>query len=171
MGSVELNPFAILTFIAAPAILTNSSSVMALGTSNRFARTIDRVRALAALVEGKENDPDPEFGLRLRQLRVAEQRALFLVRALTAFYLSVGSFAAASLVSLLGAVFFLADQQALRHLALGTAFLAGVAGVGGLVAGSALLVWETRLALQILNEEVQFRLRQPPRPPNANPPV
>ena len=42
MDPLITNPFAVLTFIAAPAILTNASSVMALGTSNRFARAIDR---------------------------------------------------------------------------------------------------------------------------------
>src|SRR6266850_3010914 len=76
MDGFGTNPFGILTFIVAPAILTNASSVMALGTSNRFARAIDRARALSAQIEGKENDPDPEIGLRIRQLRVAERRVL-----------------------------------------------------------------------------------------------
>src|ERR1700674_4295699 len=115
---MDPNHFSILTFIVAPAILTNASSIMALGTSNRFARTIDRARALSSQVEGKEHDRDPEIALRMRQLRVAERRALLLVRALTAFYLSVGSFAAASLVSLLGAVFFVAHSEALHNATL-----------------------------------------------------
>ena len=38
--TVGINPFGILTFIVAPVILTNASSVMALGTSNGFARAI-----------------------------------------------------------------------------------------------------------------------------------
>src|SRR5437588_9007866 len=100
MDGFGTNPFGMLTFIVAPAILTNASSVMALGTANRFARAIDRARDLAAQVDGKEQDRDPEMALRIRQLRYAERRALVLVRALTAFYLSLGSFAAASLVSL-----------------------------------------------------------------------
>src|SRR5207244_8741946 len=149
MDAWELNPFALLTFIVAPAILTNASSVMALGTSNRFARAIDRARALSSQVEGKENDPDPEVALRTRQLRYAERRALLLVRALTAFYLSVGSFAAASLVSLLGAVFVVAHQELLRQVTLVVALGAGMAGVRGLVAGSALLVGETGMALRV----------------------
>ena len=102
MDPLGTNPLGILTFIVAPAILTNAPSVMALGTANRFARAIDRARALSFEVEGKEHDPDPAIALRIRQLHSAERRALLLVRALTAFYLSVGSFAAASLVSLLG---------------------------------------------------------------------
>jgi hypothetical protein len=165
MDGVGSNPLGMLTFIVAPAILTNASSVMALGTSNRFARTIDRARALSAKVQGNESDPDPEIALQIRQLRTAERRALFLVRALTAFYLSVGSFAAASLVSLLGAVFFVAQSEALHVAALTIAMCAGVAGVGGLVTGSGLLVWETRMALGILREETTFMLkRSPPRP-------
>jgi hypothetical protein len=156
------NPLGILTFIVAPAILTNASSVMALGTSNRFARAIDRARSLAALIERKEQDPDPETALRLRQLRVAERRTLLLVRALTAFNLSVGSFAAASLVSLLGAVLFIAGSDWPHQATLVAAFCAGGVGVGGLVTGSGLVVWETRLALRILREEMDFLLKRSP---------
>src|SRR6266496_2868527 len=50
-GGLGANPFGILTFIVAPAILTNASTVIALGTSNRFARAIDRARALSSQVE------------------------------------------------------------------------------------------------------------------------
>ena len=154
------SPFGLLTFIVAPAILTNASSVMTLGTSNRFARAIDRVRELSLLVEGKEHDPDPAIALRVRQLRYAERRTLLLVRALTSFYLSVGSFAAASLVSLLGAAFDIAHQEQLRLITLAVAFCAGLGGVGGLVSGSGLLVWETRMALRILSEETEFLLNR-----------
>src|SRR5262249_35786655 len=142
-GGLGANPFGILTFIVAPAILTNASTVIALGTSNRFARTIDRARALSSQVEGKENDPDPEIALRFRQLRYAERRALFLVRALTAFYLSVGAFAAASLISLVSAVLFVVHTEFLHQASLVAALCAGVVGVGSLVTGSGLLVLET----------------------------
>lgn len=156
------NLFGLLTFIVAPAILTNASSVMALGTSNRFARAIDRARALYALVEGKSDDANPETAARIRQLRYAEVRALFLVRALTAFYLSVGAFAAASLVSLLGAIFFVSQYEMLHYVTLAGAFVAGLTGIGGLVTGSACLVWETRMALKVLRTETDI-IFQPPR--------
>lgn len=164
MDPLSTNPFAILTFIAAPAILINASSVLTLGTSNRFARAVDRARSLAAEIEkrrvpGKEDDQDAEGRLRARQLAFAERRALYLVRALTAFYLSVGAFAAASFASLLGAIFTVAGLDVYRNVALGIALPAGAAGVGGLVSGSGLLVWETRMALRILLEETDF-LRQ-----------
>src|SRR3954468_11632326 len=60
MPVLETNPFAILTFIAAPAILTNASSVLALGTSNRFARTIDRMRAMIRILDQKAGKDDAE---------------------------------------------------------------------------------------------------------------
>lgn len=162
MEGFGTNPFGMLTFIVAPAILTNASSVMSLGTANRFARAIDRVRELSEQVKGKEHDPDPEIVLRIRQLRVAERRTLLLVRALTAFYLSVGSFAAASLISLVSAVFFVAHTESLHFATLVLAFGAGLGGVGGLVAGSTLVVWETRMALYILREETEFLLHRSP---------
>jgi hypothetical protein len=160
VAALDTNPFAILTFIAAPAILTNASSVMGLGTSNRFARAIDRVRTLSRELEGQENQHDPETEFRFRQLHVAQRRALLLVRALSAFYLAVGSFAGASLVSLLGAVFVLAERDLLRHFALGIGLVCGMLGIGGLMLGAGLLIGETRLTLQILGEETEHLLRR-----------
>lgn len=160
MDPLGANPLSILTFIAAPAILTNASSVMALGTSNRFARAIDRARSLAAEVKRKQSAPDSESALQIRQLRYSEKRVLILVRALTAFYLSVGCFAAASLASLLAAIFVFMGQHPLQQVSLMGALGAGVIGIAGLVSGSALLVWETRLALQILTDETRLLREQ-----------
>ena len=47
------NPFAALTAIVAPAILTSASSVLALGTSNRLGRVVDRTRVVAGNVAGE----------------------------------------------------------------------------------------------------------------------
>jgi hypothetical protein len=156
MDPLVTNPFAVLTFIAAPAILTNASSVMALGTSNRFARSIDRARSLASALENGQAMPEALARLRLKQLRSANRRALLLVRALTAFYLSLGAFAAASFTSLLGAVFVITHHEVARQVAMAIAFGCGIVGVGGLVGGSATLVWETRLTLAILAEETEL---------------
>jgi len=159
MEPLAANPLSLLTFIAAPAILTNASSIMSLGTANRFARAIDRARALSKEVGEQPRDDDPNVVFKLRQLRYAERRALLLVRALTAFYVSVGSFGAASLISLVAGVFFVAQQDLPRQIALGVALAAGVVGVGGLVAGSGLLVFETRMTLHILREETAMMLK------------
>lgn len=150
------NPFTMLTLIAAPAVLTNASSVLALGTSNRFARAVDRARALAALLENKEASGDSVDSMRLRQIERLEKRILLLLHALAIFYASLGSFAAASLVSLLGAGLATSTHHLMFRIALGIAIVAGVLGVGGLVIGCSMLVRETRLAVVNLSEEAAF---------------
>src|ERR1700712_2519132 len=100
MQSLTDTPFAALSLIAAPAVLTNAASVLALGTSNRFARAVDRQRQLSALLEADDGRTDPALGeLRLHQLRRTERRGQLLLRALTSFYMSLASFAAAALSS------------------------------------------------------------------------
>lgn len=154
------NPFAVLTFIVAPAILTNAASVMALSTSNRFARAVDRARTLAKELGESTRGEDEVVRIRARQLNFANRRARLLVRALTAFYLSMGAFAAASLTSLLGAALVVAHLDAARPVALVLALGCGALGVGGLVGGSVLLVWETRLTLAIIREESELVARR-----------
>ena len=48
MAPFSDNPFAALTIVVAPAILTNASSVLCLGTANRLARVVDRTRVVSA---------------------------------------------------------------------------------------------------------------------------
>src|ERR1700686_4833846 len=87
------NAFQLLTFIAAPALLTNASTVLVLSTSNRFARAVDRARKL----EDSPGAPDRE-----RALLLVTRRALALNRALTAFYVAIASFAIGTFSELLG---------------------------------------------------------------------
>ena len=152
------NPFGMLTFIIAPAMLTNASSIMTLTTSNRLARAVDHARSLATLAADRRNGPGPVIEIR-RQLQSAARRVSIVVRALTAFYVSVGSFAAVGLLSLLGVVFAVDEIGPIRHLVPGVVLCIGVAGVLGLVSGTGLLVWETRLALRNLSEETAFQLK------------
>jgi hypothetical protein len=159
MDPLVTNPFAVLTFIAAPAILTNASSVMALGTSNRFARAVDRARALAAELQSGRTLSDELARRKVQLLKSTNRRALLLVRALTSFYLSLGAFAAASFTSLLGAIFVISHHDLPRQMSMLVAFGCGVLGVGGLVFGSAILVFETRLTLAILREETEITIR------------
>lgn len=158
MDPINSNPFSLLTFIAAPAILTNASSVNVLSTSNRLARSMERARAISHQIEQHQGEGDGENEVRLKLLKFAERRTLIIVRALTCFYTAVGSFAAASLISLLGAVFVAAHQDLLQQTTLAISLVAGVIGVGGLAAGSGLLVFETRMALRGMSEETKFLL-------------
>src|SRR5579859_6241490 len=103
MSAVSDNPFAILTLIAAPAVFTNASSVLALGTGNRLARVVDRARFLTAEMRKSTNFTSQHSRMLLTQLGRTEKRSRLLVEAMTFFYTAIGSFAAASLISLGGA--------------------------------------------------------------------
>jgi hypothetical protein len=156
---MDANPFGILTFVAAPAILTNASSVNALATSNRLGRATDRARQISAILENHTNDTDPWRIAYLQILGFAERRIKMLVRAMSCFYTAIGSFASASLVSLFGAVFFVRQWQLCGMAAMVASLVIGVIGVGGLAYGSALLVWETRVTLQSVSTETAFLLQ------------
>jgi hypothetical protein len=153
MPFVATNPFTVLTLIAAPAVLTNASSVLALGTSNRFARAIDRARALSQQLEGKRGESDPLTPMRIQQLNRTEKRAIILLQALRTFYTSLGSFAAAALISLLGATLAASEHRFVFQIALWLALVSGIIGVTGLVIGCSMLVHETRLAVINISEE------------------
>src|ERR1700681_3790797 len=99
---ISTNPFAVLTLISAPAVLTNASCVLLFGTGNRYGRAIDRVHELSDTAEREMNLQEDELRLRIRQLEAGEARTLLIVRALTCFYTAVAGFVASTLVSLIG---------------------------------------------------------------------
>ncbi|HEY3332156.1 MAG TPA: DUF2721 domain-containing protein [Capsulimonadaceae bacterium] len=158
------NAFTMLTFIAAPAVLTNAASVLALGTSNRFARAVDRARTLAQQLTQKAMEHEPDaYAILVRQFDRVQARTILLVRALKCFYSALGSFAAAALVSLIGAGLALSTHHWLYTGAVTVALAAGVYGVSAMVWGSSLLVRDTQLAVVNLSEEgelVRAQMRQ-----------
>ena len=149
------NPFAILTFIAAPAVFTNASSVLALGTGNRLARVVDRTRQIAREIHGAQPG-DASAQMWVSHLSRMEKRGGLLVRAMSFFYGAVGAFAGASLISILGAALAESSYRLPFELVAGTGVVAGGAGFVGLVVGCVLLVTETRLALSIIVEEAEL---------------
>ena len=157
------NPFAVLTAVVAPAILTNACSVLALGTSNRLARVVDRTRVvareLAALEPGGSSHAQGDYGSWAAQLAGLQVRTRLLVKALRVIYGSLGLFATAALVSVLGSIVTYYGQRVLFQLTAGLALLAGAVAVVGLASGCALMVHETRLAVENLAEEAKMHLR------------
>lgn len=149
------NPFAALSLIVAPAILTNASTLLILSTANRLARAVDRAHALTQELE-KRGDFGSEICRQLlRELTAAEERSILLVRALRIFYLAVGAFASAALLSLVGAL--LAPKlpagfsSGLEILVVAVALVAA----GSLVLGAVLLVRETRMVVSVLSEQAE----------------
>jgi hypothetical protein len=153
------NPFAAFSMIVAPAILTNASSVLAMSTSNRLARAVDRARELARQLEAAEAphgsmgpDTRTEFERRLKELSATEVRTTMLLHVLQSFYFALGGFASSTLAALLGAVLAPIGPDvaviALEIAAVG----AGTIGVAALVRGSLLLVRETSIAVRVISE-------------------
>lgn len=153
--AVHGNPLAILTFIAAPAVLTNAASLLTLGTSNRFARNVDRSRAVIKLLENPAIAGD-EREMYRRLLAWLERRMQMLMSAMSCLYFAIGCFAAGCLTSLLGAIIASTDHPWVLTAILSVALAAGLAGLAGLIYGGSLLVRETRLALATIREEMHF---------------
>lgn len=148
----ETNPFAALSLIVAPAILTNASSLLAMSTSNRLARAVDRARELAKQLESSAPGAGQnEAARRLDELAAVEDRSMMLLSALRSFYVGLGAFATATLVSLLGAVLIRLSGPIVLALQI-AAVTAGTLAVAALVHGSVLLVRETRIAVHILRD-------------------
>jgi len=146
------NPFAVLTAIVAPAILTNACSVMSLGTGNRIARVVDRTRAVSK--ELCELEPGTAtYNSHMHQLALLQQRAQLLFRCLRLFYFSLGCFVASALIAILGSVMSYYQIVLGFEILAGLGLTIGVFGVASLVWGSGLMVAEVRVALEQITEE------------------
>ncbi len=162
--SLSQSPFAVVTFIAAPALLTNASSVLAMSTINRMLRTRERMREIFLKSEAgtlTENDKKRIVS----QTNRVEQQALLLLRALHLIYIALGSFAAATLVTLLGAALVPFDSGRVSFdILAAVGLLLGFTGVGGLVLGSINLFHATQLSMINIREEANLiRERQAAR--------
>jgi hypothetical protein len=86
--TLAADPFSILTIVVAPAVLTNASSVLALGTNNRLARVADRTHAVTAQL-AKLEPGAKSYEVLDAQLPALQTRAQLLLRALRCFYLGL----------------------------------------------------------------------------------
>jgi hypothetical protein len=169
VGPLHDNPFALLSLIGAPAVLTNAASVLALSTSNRFLRAAERVRALAARLDG-DIKSQASAELILKQLSRGERQAVMLLVALRAAYVALGSFASASLISILGAALASSSFGLAFRLLVGLALVVGLVGAGGLVTACFNLLRASQLAVLNISEEVQLiRDREHTRPARTQP--
>ena len=155
MAPSNENPFAALTTVVAPAILTSASSVLCLGTANRLARIVDRTRVVSA--ELARVAPNAKSCVVCRcQFEALRTRWTLVLRALKLFYMSIESLAAATLISLFGAVFTTSGLHLPFPFIALFGLVSGTLGVTGLVFGCFIMAQETRLGLQNLEEETRL---------------
>lgn len=150
-----LTGLSLLSAMITPAVLISACGTLVFSTSTRLARVVDRVRQLSAeaaeLATASESELTQE---RVRQMEVQlglyARRSRLVQGALTAFYVSLGLFVAATVA--IGLTAFVS------HVAWVPSTL-GVLGTLVLFAGSVLLISETRLAVASLEHEMESTIR------------
>lgn len=152
MPSSADSPFAILTAVVAPALLTNSSTVLVLGLGNRIARVIDRTRTVAGVMASVAENSELHQRLR-QQAALLKQRSQMLGKALRLGYAAVGGFAAEALIAVLGGVLVHYEFPIPARVAALIALVIGFLSVGSLVSACVYMVRETAIALDNLAEE------------------
>jgi hypothetical protein len=151
-AALTQSPFAVLTFIAAPALLTNSSSVLALSTTNRMLRTRDRMKELfVESQKGPQSDSDRAW--LMTQVERVQKQGVLLLNGLRAIYVALGAFAGATLVTLLGAALFSLQEALWFRVLAALGLILGFVGVGGLMFGTANLFRATQLSMVGMRDE------------------
>ena len=150
--TVTQSPFAVVTFIAAPALLTNATSVLAMSTISRMLSTREQMQKLyAKSEEGKQ--PKIEADRFIKKVDRVERQAELLLRALHAIYMALAAFAGSTLVTLLGAGTVSFPSPILLNVLIGFGIALGFVGVGGLVIGCGKLFQATQISLINIREE------------------
>src|SRR5438105_14417919 len=98
VSTVLQSPFAPLTFVVAPALLTNASSVLAMSTVNRMVRAHDRMHAFFAKSEAGELSKF--FNAQVDRV---ERQAALLLRPVHPIYVPLAAPASVTVVTLLRA--------------------------------------------------------------------
>jgi hypothetical protein len=124
--------------------------VLALGTSNRLARVVDRTRVVTHQMMDLQEGATEYESLERQRVRLAV-RAHLLLGALRAIYAALGGFASAALLMVVGSA--LAGFHEIYDFIAGVGLAVGICAVVVLVYGCGQMVRETRLAVQNLEEE------------------
>ena len=151
----QSNPFMMLTFIVAPAVLTNACALLAMSTSTRFARAIDMAKEIAKQIESGIDVNPARLDRLVSEFTTTETRGLLLLKALRCFYLSLSCFAMVALVSLLGSASAILKSVAAEMIFLCFILLLGVIAVGGIVYGIVLLLREIRMVINLMQKRIQ----------------
>ncbi len=143
------DPFSIITVVVAPAVLTNASSVLALGTNNRLARVADRSHAVSAEL-AKLDAGTTSYDVSAAELATLQTRAQLLLQALRCFYLGLGLFASSALIAIAGSMTAYYDRVVGFQIAVGICFACGASAVIALACGCVRMIRETQLAVKSL---------------------
>ena len=138
----------VLSAMITPAVLILASGSLALTTSSRLIRAVDRVREIGPAMEALVSVDDPRRAMLLNQLSKTTLRARMLQHTLSLLYTAVGLFVATSVS--IGVIALLSLQLAWIPL------LLGFVGAGMLFCASILLIYESRIAIRALYAEMDY---------------
>ncbi|MCK6596891.1 MAG: DUF2721 domain-containing protein [Bdellovibrionaceae bacterium] len=148
--SMSQNPFAIITIIAAPAILTNASSILGLSTGNRLMKCLDTISTLERKIGEKHHEQN--IKVFEQQLALSHKQSRHFLRALRSSYVSLGAFAFSCFLALLGsALLLVVTVNIIEPLAVISLFVGG-AGVLGLVWSSFELFLASQITVRIMEK-------------------
>ena len=153
----HLNPFSVLSWIIAPALLTNACTLLILSTANRLARAVDRAQELSSKLEHGADRASPEAIRHLGELTAHERRSLILLAALRSYYVACGSFAKATLISIFGSVIASLGAPDLVRVLEVCGAVAGLVAVGALIYGSVVVMRETSIVVRVLQQRAAER--------------
>jgi uncharacterized protein DUF2721 len=145
----------VLSAMITPAVLILASSSLLITTSSRSIRCVDRVREraeeLQALGKGTDEGTEKRRKHLIRQLDINTRRARLLQRAMGFLYLDISFFIATSVS--IGVISLLDVDFGWIPLVL------GFIGAGLLFSASVYLIFESRLALATIDEEMDYVTR------------
>jgi hypothetical protein len=147
---------AVLTAMITPAVLILASGTLLASTSTRLGRVVDRVRVLSEsfdhLEAGTQSAPyvQEHRAHIFTQLDKLTSRARLLQYSMTALYLAVSSFVATSVA--IGLLAFVTLSPYSAHVPV----LLALGGMAFLFVGSILLIFEARLAIFAVRQEMDF---------------
>jgi hypothetical protein len=147
---------AVVTAMITPAILILASGTLIGSTSTRLGRVVDRVRVLSDLFEQIETAPQKTLDAEAHRAHIFGQldklttRARLLQFSMTALYLAVSSFVATSVA--IGLLAFVTVGMYSTHVPV----LLALTGMAFLFVGSILLIFEARLAIYAVHQEMGF---------------
>jgi len=163
---LELAPAGdILGAMITPAVLISACGTLALSTSNRLGRVVDRVRALSLLAEslpdggGLTSDDVEKRALLADQLLKLSARITLLQSSLTILYAAIGLWVATSLT--------IGLTKAIQHWLEWIPVVLGMCGATALFFATILLVRETRIAVKATLVEMAYIRRMVARKTGA----
>lgn len=147
---VTQNPFAILTVIGAPAILTNASSILGLNTGNRLMRCLDRITHLEEKLRATTPLPADLEESYFKQMELSQKQARQFLRSLKSTYTSLGAFVLACFLALLGGTSAHLGNTGVMEVLAALSLGSGAVGVLSLSHASLELFLASRITVLIL---------------------